>query len=116
MNPAKTPSGKSFPEYNNPLNIPVSYVPLSNPFMQAAFQYAKKKHATKGLSSAVKKMTITSATLVKDGKIIGQGANGNGWHQDNNRCVRIEKNMPTGVGYDECPGCHSNHHAERSAF
>ncbi|MES2986230.1 MAG: hypothetical protein V4686_03870 [Patescibacteria group bacterium] len=116
MNPAKTPSGKDFPEYNNPLNIPISYVPLSNPFMQAAYQYAKKKHATKGLTPAVKKMTITSATIVKDGKIIGQGCNGNGWHQDNNTCVRVEKNMPTGVGYDECQGCHSDHHAERSAF
>lgn len=120
MNPEfsvqKTPGGKDFPEYNNPLNIPISYVPLSNPFMQAAYQYAKKKHATKGLTAGVKKMTITSATLVKEGKIIGQGCNGNGWHQDNNRCVRIEKNMPTGVGYDECPGCQSDHHAERSAF
>lgn len=116
MNTAKSPSGKSFPEYNNPLEIPISYVPPSNPFMQAAYQYAKKKHATKGLSPNVQKMTITSATLVKNEKIIGQGANGNGWHQDNNRCIRIEKNMPTGVGYDECPGCHSDHHAERSAF
>lgn len=113
---AKTPNGKLLPEYNNSLEIPISYVPLSNEFMQVAYQYAKKKHATKGLTDGVKKMTITSATLVKDGKIIGQGCNGDGWHQDNNRCVRIEKNMQTGVGYEECPGCESNHHAERSAF
>jgi dTMP kinase len=120
MNPNQTgatsPSGKPFPEYHNPLNIPISYVGLDNPFMQAAYQYAKKKHATKGLSGPVKKMGITSATLVKNGKIIGQGCNGNGWHQEHNRCVRVEKNMPTGVGYEECPGCQSDHHGERSAF
>lgn len=118
LNPSgiKTPYGKTFPEYVNPSNIPITYVSLDNPYMKKAYTYAKAKHATEGLSYKVRKMTITSATIVKDNTIIGQGCNGNGWHQEHNSCVRMEKNLPTGVGYNQCPGCHSDNHAERVAL
>jgi dTMP kinase len=118
MNPmgVKTLHGKTFPEYVNPSNIPLTYVSLDNPHMRQAYANAKKLHAIDGLTDKVRRMTITSSVIVKDEKILGQGANGNGWHQENNTCVRIEKNLPTGVGYDQCPGCHSDNHAERVAI
>jgi dTMP kinase len=118
MNPmgVKTLHGKTFPEYVNPSNIPLTYVSLDNPHMRQAYANAKKLHAIEGLTDKVRRMTITSSVIVKDEKILGQGANGNGWHQENNTCVRIEKNLPTGVGYDQCPGCHSDNHAERVAI
>lgn len=116
LNGITTPNGKTFPEYVNPSNIPITYVSLDNPYMRKAYTYAKAKHTTEGLSDKVRKMTITSATIVKDNTIIGQGCNGNGWHQEHNTCVRMEKNLPTGVGYNECPGCHSDNHAERVAL
>lgn len=115
-NGIKSPNGKTFPEYVNPSNIPITYVSLSNVYMKEAYRYAKKLHATKDLNNKVKKMTITSSVIVKDGVIVGKGSNGNGWHQSNNTCVRIEKNLPTGVGYDECPGCHGDNHSERVAI
>lgn len=122
MNPAlnptgmKTPLGKVFPEYSNPNNIPISYVSLSDPLMKKAYANAKNMHARKGLGADVKKMTITSVVIAKDGKILGEGCNGDGWHQDNNRCVRIENKRPTGQFYEECPGCTPENHGERTAI
>lgn len=118
LNPlgVKTPHGKTFPEYVNPSNIPVTYVSLDNPYMKEAYTYAKELYTTEGLTDKVKKMTITSSVIVKNRKVISKGANGDGWHQKHNTCVRMEKNLPTGVGYEECPGCCAANHAEQTAL
>lgn len=115
-NSITSPNGKTFPEYVNPQNIPIRYVSLDNIYMRQAYTQAKQIHATDRLTQSVKKMTITSSIVVQNDAVVGKGINGDGWHQSNNRCIRIEKGLSTGVGYDQCPGCHGDNHAERVAL
>lgn len=55
------------------------------------------------------------SVIVKDGKIIGQGANGSTYHQTHS-CRRIELGIPTGQGYELCEGCSPKNHSEAKAI
>ncbi len=57
----------------------------------------------------------TGAVIVKDGNIIGAGANGSTWHETHG-CERKRQNVPTGEGYELCQGCHPKNHAEQTAI
>lgn len=62
------------------------------------------------LDNAVK----TGAVLVKDGEVIGSGANGSDYHLKF-ECERVKQGIPTGQGYELCEGCHPKNHAEARA-
>jgi len=94
----------------------IKYVDAQNPFMQAA------KEAMK-LSTELRKPT--AAVIVKDGVIIGRGANQSGlknetlrrWHNEKGICVRKLIHAKTGTLYWTCPGCASpKSHAEQMAI
>ena len=90
------PSGRAF-----------AYVDIGDPYMRAAREYAKEH----SLDDAVK----TGAVLVKDGEIIGRGANGSDYHTLHG-CERVRRGIPTGHGYELCEGCHPKNHAEPRAI
>ena len=92
----------------------IKYVSKDNEFMKKAFKNALEKYQN-ATNQEGKKMTMTSAVIVKNGQIIGEGINGDGYHQERG-CVRVEKKMPSGVGYDLCDGCKDKNHAERVAI
>lgn len=85
----------------------IKYVPADNQFMQAAREFALEH----SLDEAVK----TGSVIVKDGTIIGHGANGSDYHKDH-ICERVRLKMPTGQGYDLCEGCHPKNHSEPRAI
>jgi len=82
------------------------YVSASDPFMLAAKEYAR--------AHSLDQVMPTGAVIVKDGKVIGAGANGSNYH-DSNGCERVRQNIPTGEGYELCEGCHPRNHAEVKA-
>lgn len=93
----------------------IKYVGLDNPWMAAAKEFAR-------LNSTDRQMP-TGAVIVKDGRIIGEGANQVPLkhpllariHKDY-FCVRRLLHIPTGQKYWLCPGCStSKHHAESRA-
>lgn len=84
----------------------ILYVPAEDPFMQAA-----KAEAQEHSLDAV---MPTGAVLVRDGEIVGRGANGSAYHTTH-ECERVKQNIPTGQGYELCEGCHPKNHAERRA-
>ncbi|MDP3985319.1 MAG: deaminase [bacterium] len=82
------------------------YVPESDPFMSRARdlwnrhdRYCKQ---------------ATTAVIVKDGRIIGEGKNGG--ENPPAICRRKELGCKTGEGYELCPGCDPKNHAEPSAI
>lgn len=93
----------------------IKYVGGDNAFMRAAKEYAKE-HSTD-------RQHPTGAVVVKDGEIIGRGANQvplkhpklkefhkKGW------CVRKILKVKSGEGYWMCPGCSSpSDHGEQQA-
>lgn len=85
----------------------IGYVSAGNPFMLAAKQIALQKSLDKTMP--------TGAALVKNGKIIGQGANGSTYHETNG-CERVRLNIPTGQGYELCEGCSPHNHSEPKAI
>lgn len=84
----------------------IEYVGMDNPFMQAARDLARE------FRGALKQPN--GVVLVKNGEIIGRGSIGMGYHASNG-CERIKHNMPTGQGYDLCPGCAYTNHGEATA-
>lgn len=84
----------------------IEYVAAENEFMQAAKEYAKKHSLDRVMPNA--------SVVVKDGKIIGRGANGSTYH-DTHECERIKRGIPTGQGYELCEGCHPKNHSEPKA-
>lgn len=85
----------------------ILYVSRDNEFIIVAREYARDNSLDKEMSSG--------AVLVKDGKIVGIGANGSDYHNKNN-CRRIELGYKTGEGYELCEGCHPKNHSERTAI
>ena len=85
----------------------ILYMPISNQFMAEAKEYAR-------VNSLDKEMPNTSV-IVKDGVIIGRGANGSTYHQTH-ICERVKRNIPTGEGYELCEGCHPKNHGESRAI
>lgn len=90
-----------------PAGRTILYVPADNPFMQEARAYAREH----SLDDSVK----TGAVVVKNGAVIGRGANGSDYHQ-NHGCKRTQLGIPTGHGYELCEGCHPKNHAEPRAI
>lgn len=85
----------------------IDYVGMDNPFMQAAKEYAREFSLDKAMPNA--------SVIVKDGKVIGRGANGSNYH-DTHECERVKQNIPTGQGYELCEGCHPKNHSEPKAI
>lgn len=90
-----------------PKNKTILYVEEIHPFMQEARFMAEEF----SLDLAHK----TGAIIVKDGQILGGGANGSEIHKLQG-CERKKQNIPTGEGYELCNGCHPENHAEQKAI
>ena len=84
----------------------ISYVDADNTFIQAAKQFAAKHSLDDTMPNA--------SVIVKDGAIIGRGANGSNYHKEHG-CERVRRNIPTGQGYELCEGCHPKNHSEPKA-
>ncbi|OGG60144.1 hypothetical protein A2765_01075 [Candidatus Kaiserbacteria bacterium RIFCSPHIGHO2_01_FULL_56_24] len=96
-------------------DIPIEYVPESDPFMSAAKEFARL--------NATDRQMPTGSVIVKDGEIIGRGANQVALknplfariHKDH-FCVRRLLHVPSGQKYWLCPGCASSkQHSEARA-
>lgn len=84
-----------------------TYVPADDPAMSMAREHARTHSLDKVMPAAV--------VLVKDGEVIGIGANGSDYHETH-PCRRIELGCRSGEGYDLCEGCHPKNHAEPTAI
>ncbi len=85
----------------------ILYVSALNPYMIEAKEYAR-------VHSLDREMPNTSL-IVKDGVVIGRGANGSTYHETH-ECERVKRNIPTGEGYELCEGCHPKNHGEARAI
>lgn len=85
----------------------ILYVPDDNQYILEAKKIAKEQSLDKTMPGA--------AVIVKDGEIIGRGANGSDFHK-NNECERVIQGVPSGQGYELCEGCHPKNHSEPSAI
>jgi deoxycytidylate deaminase len=92
--------------YQHP-EITFEYTESDNKFMQAAKEAARNKSLDATMP--------TGTVLVKNGEIIGQGANGSDYHESNG-CERVRLGIPTGQGYDLCEGCSPKNHSEPRAI
>lgn len=90
-----------------PIGRIIRYVDSHNTFILEARRYAQKH----SLDDAVK----TGSVVVKNGEIIGRGANGSSYHTEHG-CERVKRNIPTGHGYELCEGCHPKNHSEPRAI
>lgn len=90
-----------------PLGRIIQYVPTLNEYMSAAQDVAREFRGELQQPNGV--------VVVKEGVIIGRGSIGMNYHFENG-CERIKHNMPTGVGYDLCPGCSYENHGEANAI
>lgn len=85
-----------------PAGKEIKYVPHNNEFMQAA-----KKVCNENTGCS---WWPTGAVIVKNGKIIGEGANSGKLIPI---CPRVENNCPTGKGYHYCQdNCQQQGHSE----
>jgi dCMP deaminase len=85
----------------------IECIKTNNRFMQEAKKIADEKSLDHNVP--------TGAVLVKDNRVIGGGANGSSFHE-NNECIRVKNKMPSGQRYDLCEGCDPKNHAEPSAI
>lgn len=56
-----------------------------------------------------------AAVVVRDGRIVGLGANGSEYHKTH-QCQRVLLGCKSGEGYDLCEGCHPKNHSEAKAI
>lgn len=85
----------------------VLYVSEDSPFLQEAKKIAEK--------DSLDALHPTGAIIVRDGAILGKGANGSDYHAEHG-CIRKKRGIPTGEGYELCPGCDPSCHAEQKAL
>lgn len=85
----------------------IKYVPADNPYMVEAKEYARAHSLDKVMPGA--------AVLVKDGNVIGRGANGSDYHETHG-CERVKQGCASGQGYELCEGCHPKNHSEPTAI
>ncbi len=90
-----------------PENKTILYVPANHAYMKELKEYARVMSLDKGHP--------TASLIVKDGIVIGRGANGSKYHELHG-CERKRLNMPTGQGYELCEGCHPKNHSEPRAI
>lgn len=83
------------------------YVPKNNPFMVEAKEFTRVH--------SLDKVMPTGSTVVKNGQVIGMGANGSDYHEKHG-CERVRLGIPTGQRYDLCEGCHPKNHSEPQAI
>ncbi len=101
----------------------IAALPYSEPFRNGSLQLfyvsdedsfmAEAARAAKELS--LDKNKPNGTVLVKDGVIIGRGANGSDYHL-HNPCERVRLGIPTGESYELCEGCHPKNHGEPKAI
>lgn len=95
-------SPKPYP-YISPVGV-IFYVPPDNPYMLQAQRMI--------VHSGCAKQPV-GAVLVKDGRIIGRGANGFMRSRERHPvCERLKRGCKTGEGYELCPNCVTDGHAE----
>ena len=85
----------------------ILYVGEDDKFMAEAKKYAKENSLDRNMP--------TASVIVKDGKIIGRGANGSDYHEKHG-CERAKRGIPTGEMYELCEGCHPKNHSEPRAI
>ncbi len=85
----------------------IKYVPSHNNYIIVARILAKVNSLDKTMPGA--------AIVVKDGCIVGMGANGSDFHKTH-QCRRVELGCKSGEGYDLCEGCHPKNHSEAKAI
>jgi len=90
-----------------PEGCDIGYVDADNEYMQAARKVAQEQSLDKTMP--------TGSVIVRNGEIIGRGANGSSYHETN-ECERVKRNIPTGQGYDLCEGCSPKNHSEPKAI
>ena len=83
------------------------YVHRTNVYMLMAKKFAKEHSLDKVMPGA--------AVLVKDGKVIGIGANGTDYHEREG-CRRAPFNCKDGEQMRMCPGCSPENHSEQRAL
>lgn len=83
------------------------FVSIKNEFMSRAKEFARLH--------SLDKVMPTGSVIVKNGKVIGEAANGTDYH-NNHVCKRVELKIPTGQGYELCEGCHYKNHSEQRAI
>ncbi len=79
---------------------------IDNPYFESAKQFS--------ITNSLDKNMPNASLLVKDSTIIGKAANGSKYHEEND-CVRVSRGIPTGQGYELCPGCSPVNHSESKA-
>lgn len=84
----------------------ILYVPADNPFILAAREFAEQ--------NSLDTTMPTGSVIVRDGQIIGRGANGSTYHETHG-CERVAQGIPTGQHYELCEGCHPKNHSEPKA-
>lgn len=84
-----------------------AYVGMENKYMQMAKEYAK--------AHSLDSVMPTASVIVKNGEVIGRGANGSDYHKTH-ECERVKRGIPTGQGYELCEGCHPKNHSEPRAI
>mgnify|MGYP001619011886 CR=1 FL=1 len=85
----------------------ILYVPESNSFLKMAHEYA--------LAHSSDEKIKTGSVIVKNGEIIGMGANESEYHLTQG-CERKRRNISTGGGYELCEGCDPKNHSEPRAI
>ncbi len=85
----------------------ISYVPANHKYMKALKEYAR--------IMSLDRQHPTAAFIVRNGEILGRGANGSKYHELHG-CERKRLNVPTGQGYELCEGCHPKNHSEPRAI
>ena len=83
------------------------YVSEENEFMREAKKVAESK--------SLDREWPTGVVVVKDGSIIGRGANGSEYHLQHG-CERKRLGIATGERYDLCEGCDPKNHGEPRAI
>lgn len=78
-----------------------------NEYLEMAKDFALKNSKDDSLKNA--------SVIVRDGVVLGIGANGSDYHKFN-ECMRRKLNIPTGEGYELCEGCHPKNHGEPQAI
>ena len=85
----------------------IKYVNENDSFMQVAKKIAK--------AFSLDETMPGGAIVVKEGIVVGIGANGSDYHKKN-PCQRIILGCKTGEGYNLCEGCHPKNHSEPKAI
>jgi deoxycytidylate deaminase len=90
-----------------PSDSVVAYVHADNDYMQLALDFAREHSLDKTMPN--------SSVIVRDGAVLGIGANGSDYHEKHG-CERVRLGIPTGQGYELCEGCSPKNHGEPRAI